>query len=58
MMTVRSPQCAIFIYTRVWHCADILLDGHDSHGHDDHHHTPDWELKTFADYIKPEYYYK
>ena len=31
--------------------------GHDDHGHDEHH--PKWEEpKTFADFIKPEYYYR
>ncbi|KAL4873301.1 hypothetical protein BDV12DRAFT_160797 [Aspergillus spectabilis] len=35
-------------------------DAHD-HGHDDHgahHHPPHEEPKTFADYVKPEYWYR
>jgi cytochrome c oxidase subunit 5b len=31
-----------------------LLDDHD-HGH---HHPPHVEPKTFADYVKPEYWYR
>lgn len=33
----------------------------DDHGHDDHghgHHAPYEEPKTFADYVKPEYWYR
>ncbi|KAL4875912.1 cytochrome c oxidase subunit VB-domain-containing protein [Aspergillus karnatakaensis] len=31
---------------------------HDDHGHGDHHHPPHEEPKTFADYVKPEYWYR
>ncbi|CRG90218.1 cytochrome c oxidase subunit Vb [Talaromyces islandicus] len=31
---------------------------HDAHGHDHGHHAPYEEPKTFADYVKPEYWYR
>ncbi|RAH75236.1 cytochrome c oxidase subunit IV [Aspergillus aculeatinus CBS 121060] len=31
---------------------------HDHHGHDHHGHPPHEEPKTFADYVKPEYWYR
>ncbi|CEL02771.1 cytochrome c oxidase subunit VB-domain-containing protein [Aspergillus pseudodeflectus] len=32
--------------------------GHDEHGHDGHHHQVHEDPKTFADYVKPEYWYR
>lgn len=39
-------------------CSMLLLIHQQTDGHDDHHHEPYVEPKTFADYVRPEYYYR
>jgi cytochrome c oxidase subunit 5b len=45
----RCPECGS-VYKM-----DYVGPADDGHGHHDHHHGYE-EPKTFADYVKPEYY--
>jgi len=42
---------------RCGHCGNVYKMNYIGPEHD-HHHTPDWEPKTFGDYVKPDYLYK
>ncbi|KAJ5156208.1 hypothetical protein N7492_009011 [Penicillium capsulatum] len=50
-------------HSRMFACSLWLASTHlsrlDDHDHDHgHHHPPHVEPKTFADYVKPEYWYR
>jgi cytochrome c oxidase subunit 5b len=45
----RCPECGS-VYKM-----EYIGPQDDGHGHHDHHHGPE-EPKTFADYVKPEYW--
>lgn len=53
------PDLFFFLFTLVYDNLSVMLtfslsDDHD-HGH---HHPPHVEPKTFADYVKPDYWYR